>query len=149
MTPARPLASIVALGLAGVLIAPAPATAAPAPCEQAERYAAQSGAELLRLRKLDLSPLRSSGSGDPSSSGGADRSSAGGNGSGGGNDDSPDEGDQSRAIDADTDTIATSGDQVTRDVAIAEAKSALVGVATPSAAALTRMLSSSGASGAR
>jgi hypothetical protein len=38
----------------------------------------------------------------------------------------------------------TSGDQVTRDVAVAEAKSALVGLATPSAAAVTRMLSSSG-----
>ena len=55
MTPARPLAaSVAALGIAGVVGVPAPATAAPAPCERAERYAAQSGAELLRLNRLTL-----------------------------------------------------------------------------------------------
>ncbi|MET8147357.1 hypothetical protein ACIBSW_25850 [Actinoplanes sp. NPDC049668] len=35
---------------------PLPVAAAPAPCEQAQRYAAQSGAELLRIGKLDLGP---------------------------------------------------------------------------------------------
>jgi hypothetical protein len=76
MTPARPLvASVVALGIAGVFTAPAPATAAPAPCEKAERYAAQSGAELLRLTKLDLGLLRSSGG---PASGGADSGAASG-----------------------------------------------------------------------
>ncbi|MEU7904162.1 hypothetical protein [Actinoplanes sp. NPDC049118] len=40
----------------GALLVPLPAAAAPAPCEQAERYAAQSGAELLRIGKLDLGP---------------------------------------------------------------------------------------------
>jgi hypothetical protein len=55
MTPARPLAaSVAALGIAGAVGVPAPATAAPAPCERAERYAAQSGAELLRLNRLTL-----------------------------------------------------------------------------------------------
>jgi hypothetical protein len=58
MTPARPLAaSVVALGLAGVITAPAPAVAALAPCEQIQEYAAQSGAELLRVHRLDLAAL--------------------------------------------------------------------------------------------
>ncbi|MFF5080660.1 hypothetical protein ACFY36_26705 [Actinoplanes sp. NPDC000266] len=53
MTPARSLAaSVVALGFTGALSAPLPAFAAPAPCERAESYAAQSGAELLRIEKL-------------------------------------------------------------------------------------------------
>src|SRR3954471_20311778 len=55
MTPARPLAaSVVALGFASTLTAPMPAFAAPAPCERAENYAAQSGAELLRIDKLEV-----------------------------------------------------------------------------------------------
>ena len=55
MTPARSLAaSAVALGLAGALAAPPPAFAAPAPCERAKNYAAQSGAELLRIDRLEL-----------------------------------------------------------------------------------------------
>lgn len=54
----RPGAAVraAAFGLAGALITPLPAAAAPAPCEQAERYAAQSGAELIRLDKLDVGP---------------------------------------------------------------------------------------------
>ncbi|XVV13076.1 hypothetical protein ACQP2X_01595 [Actinoplanes sp. CA-131856] len=53
MTPARSLAaSVVALGFTGALSAPLPAFAAPAPCERAESYAAQSGAEMLRIEKL-------------------------------------------------------------------------------------------------
>jgi hypothetical protein len=57
MTPARPLAvGVVTLGIASVVAAPVPAIAAPAPCERAERYAAQSGVELLRLNRLDLRP---------------------------------------------------------------------------------------------
>jgi len=56
MTPVRPLAvSAVALSIAGAFM-PIPASAAPAPCEGAGNYAAQSGAELLRLNKLDLRP---------------------------------------------------------------------------------------------
>lgn len=55
MTPVRSLAaSVVALGFAGTLTAPLPAFAAPAPCERAENYAAQSGAELLRIDRLEL-----------------------------------------------------------------------------------------------
>src|SRR3954453_23257313 len=54
MTPARSLtASVVALGFASTLTAPLPAIAAPAPCERAENYAAQSGAELLRINRLE------------------------------------------------------------------------------------------------
>ncbi|MBB4766923.1 hypothetical protein [Actinoplanes digitatis] len=45
----------------GALLVPLPAAAAPAPCEQAERYAAQSGAELLRVGKLDLGPAGRTG----------------------------------------------------------------------------------------
>ena len=47
---------IAAFGLVGAFLVPLPAAAAPAPCEQAERYAAQSGAELIRINKLDLGP---------------------------------------------------------------------------------------------
>ncbi|SDT72396.1 hypothetical protein [Actinoplanes derwentensis] len=56
MAPARSVAaSVVALGFAGTLTAPLPALAAPG-CARAERYAAQSGAELLRIDRLDLKP---------------------------------------------------------------------------------------------
>ncbi len=55
MTSARSLAaSVVALGFASTLTAPTPAIAAPAPCERAESYAAQSGAEVLRIEKLEV-----------------------------------------------------------------------------------------------
>lgn len=54
MTPARSLAaSVVALGFAGSFTA-TPAYAAPAPCEHAENFAAQSGAELLRIVRLEI-----------------------------------------------------------------------------------------------
>jgi hypothetical protein len=43
----------VALGIGGAFAVPAAAAAAPAPCEQADRYAAQSGAGMFRLNKLD------------------------------------------------------------------------------------------------
>ena len=57
MTAVRPLAaSVVALSIAGAFT-PIPASAAPVPCERAENYAAQSGAELLRLNRLDLRPV--------------------------------------------------------------------------------------------
>ncbi|WP_148307850.1 hypothetical protein [Actinoplanes friuliensis] len=45
-----------AFGLVSALLVPLPAGAAPAPCEQAQRYAAQSGSGILRLAKLDLGP---------------------------------------------------------------------------------------------
>lgn len=55
MTPARSLAaSVAALGFVSALTAPVPAFAAPAPCERAENFAAQSGAELLRIDELDV-----------------------------------------------------------------------------------------------
>src|SRR3954471_9526775 len=61
MTPARSLAaSVVALGFASTLTTPVPAfaaphrRAAPAPGERAENYAAQSGAELLRIDELEV-----------------------------------------------------------------------------------------------
>ncbi|GAB2613312.1 hypothetical protein Aab01nite_69400 [Paractinoplanes abujensis] len=55
MTPARSLAaSVVALGFASALTAPQPAAAAPTSCEQAENFAAQAGAEILRIDKLDV-----------------------------------------------------------------------------------------------
>lgn len=55
MTPARSLAaSVVALGFASALTAPQPALAAPAPCERPENFAAQSGATLLRIDKLEV-----------------------------------------------------------------------------------------------
>ncbi|GAA1586608.1 hypothetical protein [Actinoplanes couchii] len=56
MASARSMAaSVVALGFAGPLAAPLPAVAAPG-CARPERYAAQSGSELLRIDKLDLAP---------------------------------------------------------------------------------------------
>src|SRR4051812_2028075 len=45
-----------ALGVVGALLVPLPAAAAPAPCEQALRYAAQSGTQLMRIANLDLGP---------------------------------------------------------------------------------------------
>jgi hypothetical protein len=55
MTPARSLAaSVVALGFASALTAPQPALAAPAPCERAENFAAQSGAEMLRIDRVEV-----------------------------------------------------------------------------------------------
>jgi hypothetical protein len=48
-----------ALGVVGALLVPLPAAAAPAPCEQALRYAAQSGAQLMRIGSLDLGPAGS------------------------------------------------------------------------------------------
>ncbi|MFI5494360.1 hypothetical protein [Actinoplanes sp. NPDC051859] len=39
-------------GVAGLFLAPLPADAAPAPCEQAQRYSAQSGSQILRLTHL-------------------------------------------------------------------------------------------------
>ncbi len=41
-----------AVGAVGMLAVPLPAGAAPAPCEQAERYSAQSGSQILRLNAL-------------------------------------------------------------------------------------------------
>jgi hypothetical protein len=80
MTPARSVAaSVVALGLAGMLAAPTPAfaasgigafgafggaprvgasgLAAPQTCDRPGHYAAQSAAELLRINRLDLGPV--------------------------------------------------------------------------------------------
>ena len=47
-----------ALGVVGSLLVPLPAAAAPAPCEQALRYAAQSGTQVLRIGALDRSSGR-------------------------------------------------------------------------------------------
>src|SRR3954469_10263000 len=81
MTPARPLAaSVLALGFASSLTAPLPAFAAPAPCERAENYAAQSGAEMLRIDRLELHPTKDPGRptarASPSSSSGSPQESA-------------------------------------------------------------------------
>ncbi|MCY1137422.1 hypothetical protein OWR29_05370 [Actinoplanes sp. Pm04-4] len=58
MTPARSLAaSVVAFGFASALTAPQPALAAPASCERAENFAAQSGAEMLRIDRLEVRAL--------------------------------------------------------------------------------------------
>ncbi|GIF19831.1 hypothetical protein BJ973_006873 [Actinoplanes tereljensis] len=55
MTPVRSLAaSVVVLGFAGAIAAPLPASAASAACERTENYAAQSGAEALRIDKLEI-----------------------------------------------------------------------------------------------
>jgi hypothetical protein len=55
MKPARSLAaSVVALGFAGSVAGPLPAFGAPAPCERALSYASQSGAELLRIDRLEV-----------------------------------------------------------------------------------------------
>ena len=65
MTHARPVRHPVSAGVAAVAVAallspvpgaPARAAAAPAPCEHAQRYAAESGADLFRLNRLDLRP---------------------------------------------------------------------------------------------
>ncbi|MFI7602763.1 hypothetical protein [Actinoplanes sp. NPDC049681] len=48
----RKVVAAGAAGVVGVLLLPLPASAAPAPCEQAERYSAQSGSQILRLTQL-------------------------------------------------------------------------------------------------
>ena len=58
MTPARSVAaSVVALGFASTIAAPMPASAAPAQCQRIEHFAAQAGAEVVRINRLDLGPL--------------------------------------------------------------------------------------------
>jgi hypothetical protein len=77
MRPARSLAArITALGLAGAFAAPAaattaplPAAAAPASCAGAGGFAAQSGAELIRLTRLEVRPGRGRAAGDKAPSG--------------------------------------------------------------------------------
>ena len=54
MTSRSVAASVVALGFAGTLTVPLPAFAAPETCDSPEHYAAQSGAELLRIDRLEL-----------------------------------------------------------------------------------------------
>lgn len=100
MTPARSVAaSVFALGFAGSLAAPTPAFAAP--CQQAGNYAAQSGAEMLRIDQLagrsgssatkssrlstpppPSMPSSSSGRSDSDSSGRSDGDSSGRSGAG-------------------------------------------------------------------
>ena len=53
---ARARLQAAALGVVAALLVPLPAHAAPAPCEQALRYAAQSGAGLMRIGNLNLGP---------------------------------------------------------------------------------------------
>src|ERR1051325_7478107 len=53
---ARSRLKAAAVGVVGALLVPLPAAAAPAPCEQALRYAAQSGTGLMRIGTLDLGP---------------------------------------------------------------------------------------------
>jgi hypothetical protein len=48
----RGFVSVGALGAAGVLAVPLPVSAAPARCEQAERYAAQSASQILRINSV-------------------------------------------------------------------------------------------------
>ncbi|MEV6305154.1 hypothetical protein AB0M02_37475 [Actinoplanes sp. NPDC051861] len=58
MIPARSVAaSVVALGFASTLTAPIPAFANPAPCQRFEHYAAQAGAQILRINRLETGPL--------------------------------------------------------------------------------------------
>jgi LPXTG-motif cell wall-anchored protein len=85
MTPARSLAaSVIALGFASSLTAPTPAFAASAPCDRAENFAAQSGAEMLRINRLawhtssdlerpSVKSSHSASSSSPSSSSGGSR----------------------------------------------------------------------------
>jgi len=55
-SPRMSAAGVVVLSLGATLATPLPSAAAPAPCEQAESYAAESGSQLFRLNKLDLRP---------------------------------------------------------------------------------------------
>ena len=62
MTSARSLvAGAAALGFAGLFTAPTPAFAAAAPCEGAANYAAQSGAELLKISRMSIRAATGSG----------------------------------------------------------------------------------------
>ncbi|WP_157408208.1 hypothetical protein [Actinoplanes sp. N902-109] len=48
----RGLVTVGTLGAVGMLAVPLPVSAAPASCDQAERYAAQSGSQILRINSL-------------------------------------------------------------------------------------------------
>jgi len=141
MKPARSLAvSVVALGFAGSVAAPLPAYAAPAPCERAEGYAAQSGAELLRIDRLEVRsgggnrPVAkdsSSDDEDPSS----DESDAGGQG-GGSVIRGHDGGDAKSASDT-----KNAGDSARLSlVGLGEARTAMVATAQVKSAAVARLL---------
>ena len=79
MTPARSLAAgMVALGVASTLTAPTPASAAPTPCEGAENYAAQAGAEALHVNRLVSSPMRNADPAERKTTTGADGAEADG-----------------------------------------------------------------------
>jgi hypothetical protein len=106
----------IALGIGGAFATPVAASAAPAPCEQAQRYAAQSGAQLFRLNKLDAGNLTIDN--DRRGRAGAEAKSR--------------------------NTNNKAHDAATSDVGVAEAKSALVAGATINAAAVTRLLDADG-----
>ncbi|MEV4637872.1 hypothetical protein AB0J80_11005 [Actinoplanes sp. NPDC049548] len=147
-----------AAGVVGMLLVPLPASAAPAPCEQAERYSAQSGSQILRLTQLDLgeagknasgtgtdgSPRRAGAagsSGDASKTGadapgpGGDASKTGADASGPGGDGSGHGGSQSGDA---------SGQSDVQEVHVGEAKSAMVAQASVSSAAVARMIDAGG-----
>ncbi|MEV8504305.1 hypothetical protein AB0368_05660 [Actinoplanes sp. NPDC051475] len=74
----RKVAAAGAAGVVGMLIVPLPASAAPAPCEQAERYSAQSGSQILRLTELRVGPNASKKSGAAGKSGNGPSTASGG-----------------------------------------------------------------------
>ncbi|MGK5680395.1 hypothetical protein [Actinoplanes sp. URMC 104] len=141
MTPARSLAaSVVALGFASALTAPQPALAAPGPCDQ-PGFAAQSGAELLRINRLEVrttAPRRSDREGVPGEDGEDDTADRAAQGehtdtSGAGGGEPVDEGSE----DDDERGPRTS---VVQDVRVGEARTAMIGSARIASAAYARML---------
>ncbi|MGX6605360.1 LPXTG cell wall anchor domain-containing protein [Micromonosporaceae bacterium Da 78-11] len=143
MTPARSLAAgAVALGFASTLTAPMPALAAPELCERAENYAAQSGAELLKINQLSVRTVgaaadAAAASGDAAADDGAvaDGAVAGGAVAGGAV-----AGDKAAGDSGMGGGVAASGEPVLTEVGLGEAKAAMVGDARINSAAAVRML---------
>lgn len=76
----RKVAAAGAAGVVGMLLVPLPASAAPAPCEQAERYSAQSGSQILRLTDLRVGTNAAKNSGAAGQNGNGAGSASGGTG---------------------------------------------------------------------
>ena len=112
------VASFVAIGFAGSMVAAPSAAFAGAPCARAENYAAQAGAESVRIDRLRVGPA--AGAGGESDEG------SGSGGKGGGSAAVP------GALPAPVGTL--------RDVGLGEARAAMVGTSPTSSAAVGRIL---------
>lgn len=130
VTPAVRAAAAGVVGAVAALLLPLPAAAAPAPCEQAQRYAAQSGTKLIRIGNLNRGPA-----GRESHNGHESRNDRDSHDSHGSRDDRDSHDSRESRDDRDS-----RDRRPIKDVGVGDAKSALVAQSAINAAALGRML---------